>query len=93
VHGVFHVSQLRKRISPTTKQEDLVDLELSQDLTYVEHPIKILEESECRTRSSVTKLYKVQWDRHTEEEATWECEDTLRVEYPYLFQDQQESRG
>jgi hypothetical protein len=44
VHDVFHVSQLRKCISPLTKQADLADLELSQDLTYVKHPIKILEE-------------------------------------------------
>jgi hypothetical protein len=93
VHDVFHVSQLRKCISPPTKQADLADLELSQDLTYEEHPIKILEESERRTRSTVTKFYKVQWNRHTEEEATWEREDTLRAEYPYLFQDQQEPQG
>jgi hypothetical protein len=93
VHNVFHVSQLRKCISPPTKQADLANLDISQDLTYVEHPIRILEESERRTRNSVTKFYKVQWDRHTEEEATWEREDTLLAEYPYILKDHQQSRG
>jgi hypothetical protein len=85
VHDVFHVSQLRKCVSPPTKQADLADLDVGQNLTYIEHPIKILDESERRTRSSVTKFYKVQWDRHTEEEATWEREDTLLAEYPYIL--------
>jgi hypothetical protein len=31
------------------------------------------------------KLCKVQWSREGEEEATWESEDSLRREYPYLF--------
>ena len=28
---------------------------------------------------------KVQWSNHTEAEATWEREDYLRSEFPYLF--------
>ena len=66
-------------------------LELSPELTYEEHPVKIIDESERRTRSKVTRFYKVQWDKHTEEEATWEREDQLRKEYPYLFSEQPES--
>ena len=93
IHDVFHVSQLRKCISPPTKQADYRELELSSELTYEEQPVKILEESERRTRNKVTKFYKVQWDKHTEDEATWEREDLLRTEYPYLFSEQQESRG
>ena len=93
VHDVFHVSQLRKCISPPTKQTDVEELELNSNLTYEEHPVKIVEETERRTRSKVTKFYRVQWNKHTEEEATWEREDLLRSEYPYLFNEPQESRG
>ena len=93
VHDVFHISQLRKCISPPTKQTEYRDLELSRDLTYEEHPIKILDESERRTRSKVTRFYKVQWDRHTEDEATWEREDVLRADFPQLFGERQESQG
>jgi hypothetical protein len=60
-------------------------LELQQDLSYKEHPICILEESEHRTRQKVNKFYKVQWSNHSEDEATWEREDKLREEYPELF--------
>ena len=93
IHDVFHISQLRKCLSPPTKQADYLDLELSPELTYEENPIRILDESEHRTRNKVTRFYKVQWGRHTEEKTTWEREDWLREEYPYLFHEQPESRG
>ena len=60
-------------------------LELQDDLSYKEHPIRILDEAERRTRQKTTKLLKVQWSNHTEDEATWEREDHLREEYPDLF--------
>ena len=93
VHDVFHVSQLRKCVSNPEKQIQHQELDLQPDLTYRERPIKILEESERRTRQNVIKFCKVQWSNHTEEEATWEREDHLRTEYPYLFEEQLESRG
>ena len=43
---------------------------------------------ERTTRSKVIKFYKVLWEHHTEEEATWEREDFLRSAYPYLFPEQ-----
>ena len=60
-------------------------LELQQDLSYKEHPICILDESERRTRQKVNKFYKVHWSNHSKDEATWEREDKLREEYPELF--------
>jgi hypothetical protein len=60
-------------------------LELQQDLSYKEHPVRILEEFERRTRQKVNKFLKVQWLNHSEDEATWEREDKLRAEYPDLF--------
>ena len=35
----------------------------------------------------------VQWSNHTEAEATWESEDDLKKEFPYLFEDQLDPRG
>ena len=67
-------------------------MELNPELTYEEKPIRILEESERHTRNKVVRFYKVQWDKHTEEEATWEREDSLREEYPYLFEGHPKSR-
>ncbi|WVZ63622.1 hypothetical protein U9M48_024638 [Paspalum notatum var. saurae] len=70
VHDVFHVSQLKKclRIEP--------------DLTYEEHPIKILDQKQRATRRRAINFYKVQWSNHSEEEATWEQEEFLQTRYP-----------
>jgi hypothetical protein len=60
-------------------------LEVQEDLTYTEHPVKILEMSERVTRNKKIKMRRVQWSHHTEEEATWERQDELRKTYPNLF--------
>ena len=44
VHNVFHVSQLRRSISPPEKRTDMAEIELAKDLTYEERPIRILDE-------------------------------------------------
>ena len=48
------------------------------DLTYTEHPVKILETSERFTRNKRIKMCRVQWSHHSEAEAIWEREDELR---------------
>nr|AAX96594.1 retrotransposon protein, putative, Ty3-gypsy sub-class [Oryza sativa Japonica Group]AAX96644.1 retrotransposon protein, putative, Ty3-gypsy sub-class [Oryza sativa Japonica Group]ABA93204.1 retrotransposon protein, putative, Ty3-gypsy subclass [Oryza sativa Japonica Group] len=86
VHPVFHVSQLKKCLRVPEEQAPLEEIHISNDLTYPEHPIRILDEAEKRTRSKVWRMYKVQWSNHTEDEATCESEEFLRTEYPHLFE-------
>ena len=88
VHDVFHISQLRKCIAPPAKEADMSELELAKDLTYEEKPVKVLDIMERITRNKTIRFYKVLWEHHTEEEATWEREDFLRSAYPYLFPEQ-----
>jgi len=85
VHDVFHVSQLKKCLRVPEKAVEIEGLPLQLDLTYVEHPIKILDEKERVTRISVVKYYKVQWQNHSEDEATWEQESYLLEHYPHLL--------
>jgi len=59
VHNVFHVSQLKKCLRVPDEAVEIEGLPLRPDLTYVEHPIKILDEKEGATRNSVVKFYKV----------------------------------
>jgi hypothetical protein len=89
-HDVFHVSQLRKCLQVPNKPETFTEIDhnsidLNSDLTYRERPIRILEEDVRLTRRRKIKMYKVQWSNHTEDEATWECEDYLRREFPGLL--------
>ena len=85
VHDVFHVSQLHRCFKDPIRAVDHEMLELQQDLSYQEHPSRILDQSERRTRNKAIKFLKVQWSNHFEDEATWEREDRLRKEYPALF--------
>jgi hypothetical protein len=77
VHNVFHVSQLKRCLKPPTDVvvEDTIPLE--PDLTYKTHPIKILDQQDRVTRNKTTRFYKIQWNGHSEDEATWEHQDFL----------------
>jgi hypothetical protein len=70
VHNVFHVSQLKKCLRIPDRTIDMVDVTLEPDLTYSEHPIRVLDQKDRITRKRTLKFYKVQWNQHTEDEAT-----------------------
>jgi hypothetical protein len=82
VHDIFHVSQLKKYLKA------LVDVVLPEvaplesDLTYPEHPIKILDQKSRVTRRKMIKFYKIQWSNPIAKEATWESEDFLCSRHP-----------
>jgi ribosomal protein L21E len=82
VHDVFHVSQLKKCLRVPKEQLPMEDLSVQDDLTYAEYPIKILDTLTRVTRSKVIKICKVQWSHHGEDEATWEREEELQVDFP-----------
>jgi hypothetical protein len=85
VHDVFHVSQLKKCLRVPEEQLPMEDLIVQEDLTYAEYPIKILDTLTRVTRNKVIKMCKVQWSHHSEDEATWEREEELRIDFPHLF--------
>ncbi|WVZ64044.1 hypothetical protein U9M48_013621 [Paspalum notatum var. saurae] len=60
IHNVFHVSQLKKCLRVPEKQAPLERLDVQEDLTYTEHPVKILETSERVTRNRRVKMCRVQ---------------------------------
>ena len=68
-------------------------IQLDNNLTYEEKPVKILEFASRVTRSKVIMFCKGKWSYHTEEEPTWELEEDFRKDHPQLFADQPESRG
>jgi hypothetical protein len=72
VHDVFHVSQLKKCLRVPKEQLPIEDLEVQEDLTYIDKATQILETADRVTRRSTIRMCKVKWGHHLEEEATWE---------------------
>ena len=70
VNNVFHVSQLKKCLWVPDQTIDVVDVVLEPDLTYSKHPIRVLDQKDRITRKRTLEFYKVQWNQHTEDEAT-----------------------
>jgi hypothetical protein len=79
---VFHVSQLKKCLRVPDRTIDVVDVTLEPDLTYLEHPIRILDQKDRITQKRTLKFCKVQWNQHNEDEATWETQDFLENHFP-----------
>src|SRR4051812_39939730 len=92
VHDVFHVSQLRHCFKDPIREVDHETLDLQDDLSYREYPVRILNSEECVTHRQKIKFLKVQRSHHSEKEATWEREDRLRAEYPSFPPTTSESR-
>jgi hypothetical protein len=86
IHNIFHVSQLRKCVKIPTKIIESQAIKIEPDLTYTEHPIRILDTKERSTRRETIRMYKIKWNHHTEEEATWETESYLQHNFPDFFQ-------
>ncbi|XP_073035231.1 uncharacterized protein [Primulina eburnea] len=86
IHNVFHVSMLRKYEPDPSHILNVEDVELDSSLSYVEHPVQILDRKERQLRSKTIPLVLVQWSRHGREESTWELEAKMRQEWPHLFE-------
>jgi hypothetical protein len=82
VHDIFHVSQLKKclKVPVDVVLPEVAPLEA--ELTYPEHPVKILDQKDRITWRKTIKFFKIQWTNHTEEEATRESKDFLRSRHP-----------
>ena len=63
------------------------EVEISENLTYVEEPVTIVDYKVKQLRRREIPMVKVIWKNHGIEEATWETEEKMRRNYPYLFQE------
>ena len=75
VHNVFHASMLRRCMTQTSKIIVPEPLQIQEDLTYVEHPVEIIDRKERVLRTKTIPMIKVLSRSHTVEEATWENEE------------------
>ncbi|CAN6683744.1 unnamed protein product [Malus baccata var. baccata] len=85
IHNVFHVSMLRKYVSDPSHIIQIEPLEVNPDVSYVEEPVAIIDRQDKVLRNKVIHLVKVLWRNHAIEEATWETEESMQNQYPFLF--------
>ena len=86
IFNVFHVSQLKKCLRIPDEAIEPANIKLQSYLAYEEKIIQVLEEMERVTQSKVIKFYKVVWNNHSEQDATWEREDYLREVYLVFYE-------
>ena len=90
IHSVFHISMLRKYVRDDLKviTPDVVGITVRADASYEVEPVRLVARCERKLRTKVTPMVKVLWDASDETNATWEIEEDVRREFPYLFEDE-----
>ena len=61
------------------------EVEISENLSYVEEPIKIVDHKIKQLWNREISMVKVVWKNHGVEKATWETAEKMRRDYPQLF--------
>ena len=86
LHNVFHVSMLKKYLPDISHVLFPEPVDLQEDLSYIEEPVRILDRKDQVLRTKIIPLVKVLWRSHSVEEATWETEESMRRDHLYLFE-------
>ncbi|GJU02455.1 putative reverse transcriptase domain-containing protein [Tanacetum coccineum] len=85
VHDTFHVSNLKKCLAEPDVQVPLDEIEIDENLRFVEEPIEIVERDVKKLKRRRIPLVKVRWNSRQGAEYTWEREDQFQKKYPNLF--------
>ena len=85
VHEVFHISMLRKYTLDPAHVVDWGQIEVDTNETFEEGPVYIVHSRDQVLRRMTVRLVRVLGRHYGVEESTWECEDTMRATYPFLF--------
>ena len=83
VHGVFHVSMLRKYTPDLAHVVDWGQIEVDTNGTFEEGPVCIFYSCDQVLRHKTVRQVRVLWRHYGVEESTWEREDTMRATYPF----------
>ena len=86
IHTVFHISMLRRYVSDPTHILSYEPLQVQDDLSYEEMPMKILDCKDQVLCNKTIRLVKVLWRNHSTGEPSWERVDEMQSKYPHLFQ-------
>jgi len=79
IHPVFHVSQLKKAISPSLQVSTHLPSSLQDEFRI---PVKVLDRRLVTHNNSLAFEILVKWSSGPLSMATWEDEETLKREFP-----------
>ena len=88
VYEVFHISMFRKNTPDPTHVVDWEEITIDTNLTFEEGLVLIMASWDLVFLRKTVRLVKVLWQHRGVEEATWECEDTMRATYTFLFRNE-----
>ncbi|GJR81143.1 putative reverse transcriptase domain-containing protein [Tanacetum coccineum] len=76
---------LLKCLADSDVQVPLEEIEIDENLRFIEEPIEIVERDVKRLKRRRIPLVKVRWNSRKGAEYTWELEDQFRKKYSHLF--------
>nr|GEY74110.1 putative ribonuclease H-like domain-containing protein [Tanacetum cinerariifolium] len=85
VHDTFHVSNLKKCLAEPDVQVPLDEIEIDENLHFVEYPIEIVKRDVKKLKRRRIPLVKVHWNSRQGAEYTWERKDQFWKKYLHLF--------
>ncbi|KAD4585465.1 hypothetical protein E3N88_23066 [Mikania micrantha] len=93
VHNVFHVSNLKKCLSDETLIVPLDEIQVDEQLRFVEEPVEIMDLEVKQLEQSKIPIVKVRWNSKRGPEFMWEHEDQMIRKYPHLFKQTTSNRN
>ena len=78
IHDVFHISLLKKYIVEQSHIINWDNVQVKPEGDFHTEPMCILDKREIQLQKHTTVQVKVQLKHYSEEEATWEKEETMR---------------
>ena len=66
VHNVFHISMLSKCAHNPEYEIDFTDIEVNDNISYNERPVRILDHKVKKLRTKEIPVVKIQWKHHDE---------------------------
>nr|GEW33926.1 putative reverse transcriptase domain-containing protein [Tanacetum cinerariifolium] len=85
VHDTFHASNLKKCLAEPDVQVPLDEIEIDENLHFVEEPMEIVKRDVKKLKRRRIPLVKVRWNSRQGAEYTWKSEDQFRKKYQHLF--------
>jgi hypothetical protein len=85
IHNVFQVSLLKKYVPDANHVIDWNVIHVEQEGYFKVQSMCILDQKVKLLQNRAIGLVKVQWICYGTEDATWEHEDVMWMEYPHFF--------